>query len=271
MSVQAASRSLADVALAAAFAEVRLIHDLMSFHLDDSDVSRINRAPPDEPIAVNRRSVEVLRLAGELSHHSDGHFDITVAPNLVAAGYLPAPKSERAPDAGARWQDIVVLSDEAVMLEKSAWIDLGGIAKGYAVDRALEACLAEGAPACIVDAGGDLRVSDGMSAAVRLAAPRADDARVPLLELSGGSVASSHGEPGAAVTGGGGAGPHFDGVTGAGVDPRHFVSVLCERCIIADALTKVVMTLAADASPVLSAFHATAFIHTPESGWRELP
>jgi thiamine biosynthesis lipoprotein len=270
VSVRADNRAQADAALDAAFDELRLIHALMSFHRHDSDVSRLNRASAAEPTAVNFRTVEVLRIAQHLSELSRGHFDITVAPDLVSRGHLPPPAGNSRPDEKARWRDIELLSDEAVVLHKRLWLDLGGIAKGYAVDRATGACLDNGASACIVEAGGDMRVTAGISAAVRLSVPGADHTTVPLVELTDGSLASSQGLPAAVLVGNKQSGPHFNGVTRKVLDPMDFVTVLAEECVAADALTKVVMSLRADAAPVLAAYSASALIHHPNSGWSEL-
>jgi thiamine biosynthesis lipoprotein len=271
VSVRAAGRPPAQAALDAAFAELRLIHRLMSFHRPDSDVSRVNRTPVGGAVDVDWRTAEVIRTAARLSERSGGHFDITVAPELVAAGYLPAPITDREPDTGASWRDLVWVADNTLQLSKKAWIDLGGIAKGYAVDRAVAACLGNGAASCLVEAGGDLRVSGAMTAAVRLAAPRGDNGHVPLVELSDGSLASSHGATDAAVTGNRESAPHINGLTRAALDPRCFVSVLCEECVLADALTKVVLSQGADAGALLAACGATALLHEPEAGWLELP
>jgi len=77
--------------VAAAFSAIERVHRLMSFHEDSSDVARINSAPVRRKITVSRETYEVLYCARELSHRSGGVFDITIAPSLVSAGFLPHP------------------------------------------------------------------------------------------------------------------------------------------------------------------------------------
>src|ERR1700722_18433700 len=78
--------------LAAAFAAIERVQRLMSFHDAGSDVSRINAAPAGLEVAVDRETYCVLRHALDLGQRSDGAFDITIAPSLVAAGFLPYPR-----------------------------------------------------------------------------------------------------------------------------------------------------------------------------------
>src|SRR5690606_6452766 len=105
------------------------------------------------------RTFAVLRGAKEVSERSDGLFDITAGARLVTWGFLPAPVGAPVPDDTASWRDIVLEDENRVRFQKPLWIDLGGIAKGYAVDRALAAMgLGKDIQVC-VNAGGDLRVS----------------------------------------------------------------------------------------------------------------
>ncbi|MBS0570940.1 MAG: FAD:protein FMN transferase, partial [Proteobacteria bacterium] len=123
-------------AIDAAFAEVATVHRLMSFHGDDSDLARLRQAPACAAVRVNARTHEVLECALRIAAASTGIFDPTVAAAQVARGALPVPRSAFVPDADASWRDIELLGGERVRLRRPLWIDLGGIAKGYAVDRA---------------------------------------------------------------------------------------------------------------------------------------
>lgn len=271
ISGHAESETIARTAIAAAFKEVALIHRLMSFHLKDSDVSRLNREAGHHAVKVDPRTVEVVRAACEMSFLSDGHFDVTVAPELVNAGHLPRPASASVPSNNASWRDIEVVSDDAVLFHKPLWLDLGGIAKGYAVDRAFQVCLSNRLSECLVNASGDIRLSDGMTGSVKLDVPVGDTDSIGCVELTGGSIASSCGLPNAISHEGTMTGSHVDGVTRSGVDPMRFVSVLAEDCMVADALTKVVLILGDNALPVLSKFAATAFMFEKETGWQQIP
>ena len=146
----------AALAIEAAFREIEIIHRLMSFHETDSDIARLNRAPLLTAQQVDPRTYEVLSWAQKISALSDGAFDITVGGKLVAAGFLPKPEDAEWPSEEANFRDLSLLSDNRVLLRRRAWIDLGGIAKGYAVDRAAATLKCNGVDSGIVNAGGDL-------------------------------------------------------------------------------------------------------------------
>jgi len=141
-----------------AFAAVATVHRLMSFHEPTSDVSRVNRHAATTAVAVHPWTYAVLTTAADLSRRSDGVFDVTVAPELQALGVLPGAADETPitmrPRAG---RAIELLSDHCVRFgEPGIRIDLGGIAKGFAVDRAIDVLTGAGISGGLVNAGGDL-------------------------------------------------------------------------------------------------------------------
>ncbi len=249
----------ANSAVDAAFSAIADIHRLMSFHDSDSDVSRLNRDAFAAPVTVDARTFAVLRRAREISEASNGAFDICTARKLVAWGFLPAPEAA-APDPAATWRDIVLAAGNSVRFAKPLWIDLGGIAKGYAVDTALEAMKLSPDVQCIINAGGDLRVSGPAPEQIALRVPLAAG-DIPAIEIIDGSLASSSGHEHARVREGQTVGPHVDGVSGASTSTTRFVSVTAEDCCVADALTKVVMAAGAGAEAVLRRFGAVAYMY----------
>src|SRR6266851_1934957 len=147
-------------AIEAAFAAVERVHRLMSFHEAASDVSRLNRCAAREPVAVDPWTFAVLRESLELSRISDGAFDVTVGSELVRWELLPPP-GEAGPSKGegaGSWADLELLPLRRVRFRRPLIIDLGGIAQGFAVDRAIEPLRTAGMPWAVVNAGGDLRV-----------------------------------------------------------------------------------------------------------------
>ncbi len=256
---QHASAQAAQGAIDAAFAEIAEVHRLMSFHGPASDVSRLNRAAPGEPTQVDARTAEVLAFALDLAERSAGAFDPTIGRRAVASGALPHPAGAADADPQAAWRDIG-LDGRTVRLARRLWLDLGGIAKGYAVDRGVQRLIAYGAGAGCVDAGGDLRVFGPDAAMIGLRVAPAGHA--PMLEISDGAAASSGGDPGVATT-------HWAGAAGAAIAPGRFVCVTAPLCIAADALTKVVLALGPGAAgPCLTAHAASAHAFSPAEGWR---
>lgn len=261
----------ANAAIDAGFAAISDIHRLMSFHEPDSDVSRLNRSAAAGAVTVDARTATVVAFAQGLAAASGGVFDICVGRQLVRWGYLPAPLAP-APDPAATWRDIAVEAHQ-IRFARPLWIDLGGIAKGYAVDMALKAMALSSEVQCIINAGGDLRVSGPAAERISLRIPFAPrgasqlaDAAIPAIEISGGSLASSSGWEHARTHQGLTVGPHVDGVSGGSAGTRRFVSVTAADCMTADALTKVVMAAGVGSAPVLRRYGAAAYMYEALEG-----
>ena len=144
-----------------AFETVARVHRLMSFHDPDSDVSRLNFRVGSEVIGVDPWTYEVLEALADLHRRSAGAFDITVAPALQDIGLLPRHDRELSPRPAARQQvdAIELLPENRVRFRHpSVGIDLGGIAKGYAVDRGIHILQRLGIKHALVSAGGDSRI-----------------------------------------------------------------------------------------------------------------
>jgi thiamine biosynthesis lipoprotein len=140
------------------------------------------------------------------------------------------------------------------------WIDLGGIAKGYAVDLAVAALQAAGAAGGCVNAGGDLRVFGpaGYPVAVRSpSAPGAAASRFMLLDAAlatSGSYFSMRIHQGRQVS------ALLDARVGEPLAFDRSASVRAPRCVLADALTKVVLATGDIYHPALAACGASAFV-----------
>lgn len=155
--------SVAEEATAAAFQEIEEIHWLMSTHEPASQLSGVNQAAGSEFVSVDPRVAEVVKQSLEFSRISSGIFDPTTLPLLEAWGFRnyrfdQAPDESRILDALHKvGYEQVMVSDAGVGLKiKGSGIDLGGIAKGYAVDRASAILRRYGISRFIVEAGGDL-------------------------------------------------------------------------------------------------------------------
>jgi thiamine biosynthesis lipoprotein len=231
----------------------------MSFHDPGSDVSHLNRAGADNAVTVDPHTFAVLTQAERMAEASSGIFDITVACDLVAWGFLPRPDGPE-PDPTACWRDIELIAPNVVRLRRALWIDLGGIAKGYAVDRAVAAMNLAQDARCSVNAGGDVRIQGPEPERILLRGPT-DGQNIPILEIENASLASSGGRDDLRPFGGVRVGPHVDGGTHGAVGMGSFVSVVARDCMIADALTKIVLALGPGADAILKAHDATAYLH----------
>jgi thiamine biosynthesis lipoprotein len=133
----------------------------------ESELSRLN-ARSGRPIAVSSLLYDVAASALAAARITRGAFDPTLLPDLVRLGYdrtfadLPAdaPRTRRLPFVGGQWHGIRLDSQRRrILLPPGAALDVGGIAKGMAVDAALDRLERElGIGTALVDAGGDLAV-----------------------------------------------------------------------------------------------------------------
>jgi len=240
-------------AVNAAFDTVARIEKLMSFHDAQSDVSRLNREGWRQPQKVHPWTWIVVRRSLRFARASDGLFDITVAPLLVREGLLPG-STTAAPDCG-HWQHIRLLSDYRIALARPMLLDLGGIAKGFAVDQAIYQLRKRGCTEAIVNAGGDLRCYGSVPRRIQL---RRRDALVTVAELRRGAVATSaprttHAERLAQPLG-----SIFNPNTRRAWDAGGAVTVAASTCVVADALTKVAALAGPACAPLLARFGAQA-------------
>jgi FAD:protein FMN transferase len=142
--------------------EVDRIDRLMSHYKSDSPLSRINREAAQHPVAVEPELFDFIVDAMRYHRESDGAFDITVGPLMKAWGFFRGEghmPSEAALAAAKRLVGggHVILNREARTIgfdEAGVELDLGGIAKGYAVDRVVELLKRRQIAAALVSSGG---------------------------------------------------------------------------------------------------------------------
>lgn len=234
-----------------AFAAIARVHELMSFHSDDSDLARLRLARPGSAVEVAPETVMVLRSALELHAATAGLFDVTVGRQLVRSGFLPRPANSGFKSFTGTPADLEIVDYARVRCHRPMLIDLGGIAKGFAVDRAVSVLREAGARKALVNAGGDMAMFGDHPWTIAL---RDADGKVrSALPLSNCAIASSanlldrrhhFGRTHTAHIGKGGA-PVLTPVR---------VSVIADRCIIADAMTKVALADQALAEDLLAKF-----------------
>lgn len=241
----------------AAFAEIEHIHKLMSFHDDESELSHINNQAYLRPVRVSDHTYRVLEQALELSALSDGLFDVTVGHEMMKAGALPRKFPSSQPGS---WED-VELHNNHVRLHRDIKLDLGGIAKGYAVDCAANLLLNSGLAAArySVNAGGDLWMSHWQGARTMLRHPSPDKAATFYpLAMQQAAVATSNPchAPGTAQI--------CHTPNRSMVNRCQSVSVFAPKCMLADALTKVAF-LEPQHTRILNYFGASAVFFDPHS------
>jgi len=150
-------------ALEEAFSEIKSVDDLMSTWREDTELSRLNASAGEGPKEVSEELFEVLSRSMEISRLTEGAFDVTVGPLIglwkAAAERDALPTELELARARKRvGYEKLVLNEEklTVALPQGMSIDLGAVAKGYAVDRAARALRALGIRSFLIEAGGDL-------------------------------------------------------------------------------------------------------------------
>jgi FAD:protein FMN transferase len=255
----AASSEETEAAIDAAFDAVETVHRLMSFHDADSDVSRLNREAASGLVTVHPWTFAVLATALDLNRRSDGVFDVAVAPVLQALGLLPQHGDAMPVALAGLGKRIFILSDGRVgFRDAGVRIDLGGIGKGYAVDCAVAVLRNCGITQGIVNAGGDLAVFGPLPEMIHVRDPRDPTRAMCLVEVVNAALATSGArfDPTAALAPT--ASAVIDPRTAAPVTGVLGATVRAQSCMLADALTKIVMAEGEAAMPLLAHYGASA-------------
>jgi thiamine biosynthesis lipoprotein len=152
-------------AMESAFAEIARLERMMTTWREDSEISRINANAGVEPVHVSAEVIEVLEMANRVSRLSGGVFDVTFEA-LHGAWKFDDDLEKRVPDRAELAKRLPFIDYKQIKIDehkktvflakKGMKMNLGGIAKGYAVDRAAAVLKRAGFPDAIVQAGGDL-------------------------------------------------------------------------------------------------------------------
>lgn len=162
------TEAAANQAFDAAFARIAELNAVMSDYDAESELMRLCKSSrPGLPVEVSPPLFEVLQRAKRMSEASGGAFDVTVGPAVQlwrrARRQREFPDPERLADARARIGDELVRLDTehrtVELLRDGMRLDLGGIAKGYAVDEAMKILKTHGIGSALIDGSGDILVS----------------------------------------------------------------------------------------------------------------
>lgn len=259
------SRSHAQRAVAEALDEIVRLEAVMSHYRGDSDLTRLNRAG-SEYVTVDPSLHDVIRESLVVSRASGGRFDVTIAP-LLRTWKRAAERGSRPSDddiAEARrcvgYQNIELGDANRIRFRSTCTeIDLGGVGKGYAVDRALAILRSAGIRHAMINAGSSSIAATG-------APPGRKGWAVLLgqsvLLLSGSSVSTSQQDPASPY-----GGDIVDPLRGVPVETRMAVSVVAPSATLADALsTTLVMLSVEEGKQVLAQFPDVAAVWVSPAG-----
>jgi thiamine biosynthesis lipoprotein len=240
-------------ALDAAFNAVARVHRLMSFHDGESDVSRLNRCAASEPVAVDRWTAKLLQKARTLFDETCGLFDCAVGHELMRCGRLPSHGLSQI-ESGT-FAAVEFRSDDRISFSAPIAIDLGGIAKGFAIDRAIATLRAHGVREALVNAGGDLRVMGKTARTIHIRCPGLDGRAVQAGLLRNAAIATSEAVATVVKSHGRLVSPHG----------HYAYSVVAPTCLLADALTKVLIQTGDTSAACFASFGAIAFMTSADA------
>jgi len=180
------------------FAEMRRIDRLMSTYRPDSEVSRVNDLAATGAVTVSDELFDLLHKSIEFSEQSGGAFDITFA----SIGYHYDYRKQLQPSLNTIQQLLPAINYKNLLLQQHSVrfalpgmrIDLGGIAKGYAVDRSIELLQNCGIQQALVNAGGDSRIlgdHQGRPWMIGIQHPRKQQAIALSIPLSDSAISTS--------------------------------------------------------------------------------
>lgn len=251
--------SLAKSASDAAFKRIEELNTIMSDYLPESELNTLSRSSGSgQAIPVDPALFEVLQYSQSLSQKTNGAFDVTVGPYVNLWREMNRNSSPELPDkrkideagqhVGYRYIKLDEKTATVKLLQPGMKLDLGGIAKGYATDEALNILLDHGISSAFVDGGGDIRAGEAPPGknGWSLVIPSVDNngsTRYTELLLSNRAVATS-GDLFQFV--------EIDGVryshiinprTGMGITQQRFVTVLAPDGITADSYASALSVL----------------------------
>lgn len=234
--------------MAKAEEEMMAVHRLMSSFTEKSDLAKINRAAGHDSVVVDPRLCEVMASAKEMGERTGGMFDPTVLPLLKLYGLRD--DQPRIPDARTLEKSLplvdyrkidVNMASSRVGLEKlGAAADLGGIAVGYAVDRAVAVLKAHGIQRAVINAGGEIFAlgapKDQEGWQIGIQHPSLPNRLVGKVLIADKAISTSGNYESKAQVDNRKLGHLFDPQTGAMPDPMLSSSVIADTTMEADAL-----------------------------------
>ncbi|MCL4491651.1 MAG: FAD:protein FMN transferase [Nitrospirae bacterium] len=204
ITVSSSSDTVAKAAVDKAFREIDKLGKLLNFFAGDSEVTLINKSAGSMPVTVSKETLDVIERALHVADKTEGAFDISIGPVSSLWDF----HTKTMPEEDALKEKLKLVSYKNVVIDrknstvflkkKGMMIDLGGIAKGYAADRAAEVLKNSGIKSGIVAAAGDIRTfgtrPDGSAWNIGIKNPRQtgdDDEILAVIRLSDQAISTS--------------------------------------------------------------------------------
>jgi len=193
--VRDADEKKADDAITKAFTEIKRIDDLFTTYNEDSPVWQLNHSN-DSIIAVNEEIYNLMVLCDSVWKMSDGCFGVALEPLIQSWGFdskspgVPNELEIKSALLESNWNKIKLINDGNVFRSAKAGLNFGAIAKGYAVDKAVDVLKNSGIQSALVNAGGEIKAI-GTDWVIGVQHPREVNEIIRRIKLNGMSVATS--------------------------------------------------------------------------------
>lgn len=190
----ASDKEVGHKAIEAGFREIKRLEQLLSTWIPESELSRVNAEAGRQSVTVSRETMEVVAQSLEIARVTDGGFNIAIGPAVEAWSvterqHIPSEEELQEMKALVDWTSIQINPEAlTVFLPRQGMrIDVGGVGKGYAADRAVEEMKLAGARAGVVALAGDIKTfgmlpdSDGFPVGIKH--PRQEGALIAMITL----------------------------------------------------------------------------------------
>lgn len=255
ITLYAANETAAREASDAAFAKIASLDRMMTDYDPESELMRFCREPAGVPVHLSDDMFDVLRESLEVATLSDGAFDPTIGPIIRQwrrarrLGALPAAEQIEHAKKSVGWAKLKLdpAARTGTLLASDMQLDLGGIAKGYAADKALEVLNQHGISCALVAASGDIAVGDAPPGEkgwrVNIGTPYSGSAFSKKLLLCNAAISTSGDSEQFVLIGGQRYSHIVDARTGVGLTNQLQVSVIARRATLTDALATTLCVL----------------------------
>ncbi|MBX3331328.1 MAG: FAD:protein FMN transferase [Nitrospira sp.] len=198
----ASDKNVSDRAIQAAFDEVKRLEQLLSTWRSDSELSLVNAEAGRRPVQVSRETLQLVIRSLEIAELTHGGFNIALGPAVEAWSvterqHIPEKEELRRLKPLVDWKSIQVDSERRTIYlpHKGMRIDVGGIGKGYAADRAVEKMKQAGAMGGVVALSGDIKtfgvVPERRGFPVGIRHPRQEGALIAMIDLTDEAISTA--------------------------------------------------------------------------------
>lgn len=198
----ALDEATAQAATTAGFREIKRLEQLLSTWISTSELSKVNQAAGRQAVAVSHETLELVQRSLEMARLTDGGFNIAIGPAVEAWSvterqHIPSSSDLQTLKPLVDWTTIQVRDPEQTIFlpREGMRIDVGGIGKGYAADRAAEELKKAGALGGVVALAGDIKtfgnLPDRRGFPVGIRHPRQEEALVAIIELQDEAISTA--------------------------------------------------------------------------------